>query len=105
MIQGGDPLNNGTGGPGYHFDDEVAPELGHQPGTLAMANAGPGTSTNGSQFFIDEVEASWLKGYTIFGKCKEVDVVSRIAGAPRGPADKPEIPIAITRITIARGEL
>src|SRR4051812_13974101 len=58
MIQGGDPLNNGTGGPGYHFDDEVAPELGHQPGTLAMASAGPGTGTNGSQFFIDEVEAS-----------------------------------------------
>ncbi len=105
MIQGGDPLNNGTGGPGYHFDDEVAPDLTHQPGTLAMANAGPGTSTNGSQFFIDEVEASWLKGYTIFGKCKEVDVVSRIAAVPRGAADKPEIPVAITRITIARGEL
>ncbi|HEX8114179.1 MAG TPA: peptidylprolyl isomerase [Kofleriaceae bacterium] len=105
MIQGGDPLNNGTGGPGYHFDDEVAPDLTHQPGTLAMANAGPGTSTNGSQFFIDEVEASWLKGYTIFGKCKEVDVVSRIAGVPRGAADKPELPVAITRLTIARGEL
>jgi peptidyl-prolyl cis-trans isomerase A (cyclophilin A) len=105
MIQGGDPLNNGTGGPGYHFDDEVAPDLTHQPGTLAMANAGPGSSTNGSQFFIDEVEASWLKGYTIFGKCKEVDVVSRIAGVPRGAGDKPEIPVAITRITIARGEL
>ncbi len=105
MIQGGDPLNNGTGGPGYQFDAEVAPDLTHQPGTLAMANAGPGTRTNGSQFFIDEVEASWLKGYTIFGRCKEVDVVSRIAGVPRGAADRPEIPVAITRITIARGEL
>jgi peptidyl-prolyl cis-trans isomerase A (cyclophilin A) len=102
MIQGGDPLNNGTGGPGYKFDDELAPDLTHQPGTLAMANAGP--STNGSQFFVDEVESGWLKGFTIFGKCKEVDVVAKIAGVPRGANDRPDAPVAITRVTIARGE-
>jgi peptidyl-prolyl cis-trans isomerase A (cyclophilin A) len=104
MIQGGDPLGNGTGGPGYKFDDELAGDLTHQPGTLAMANAGPGT--NGSQFFIDEVEASWLNNHhTIFGRCKEVELISRLAGAPRGPGDRPDAPITIVRITFARGEL
>lgn len=104
MIQGGDPLGNSTGGPGYKFEDELAPDLTHQPGTLAMANAGP--HTNGSQFFIDESEPSFLNGhYTIFGKCKEVDVVSRIASVPRGPSDRPQTPVTITRITIARGAL
>ena len=102
MIQGGDPLGNGTGGPGYKFDDEIVPGLTHQPGTLAMANAGPGT--NGSQFFVDEIEASWLNNHhTIFGQCKEVDVVSRITKVPRGAADKPQTPVTITRITFARG--
>jgi peptidyl-prolyl cis-trans isomerase A (cyclophilin A) len=102
MIQGGDPLGNGTGGPGYKFSDEIASDLTHQPGTLAMANAGP--DTNGSQFFINEVETGWINGhYTIFGRCKEVDVVTRIAGVPRGAADKPDAPITIARITFARG--
>ena len=104
MIQGGDPLGNSTGGPGYQFNDEIAADLTHQPGTLAMANAGPNTA--GSQFFIDESAPSFLDGhYTIFGKCKEVDVVSRITGVPRGPNDRPTTPVAITRITIARGAL
>ncbi|HMG20064.1 MAG TPA: peptidylprolyl isomerase, partial [Kofleriaceae bacterium] len=103
MIQGGDPLGNGTGGPGYKFDDELAADVKHQPGTLAMANAGP--STNGSQFFIDEVEASWLDGHhTIFGRCKEIDVINRITGVPRGRDDRPEAPVTISRITIARGD-
>jgi peptidyl-prolyl cis-trans isomerase A (cyclophilin A) len=104
MIQGGDPVGRGTGGPGYTFDDELAPDLTHQPGTLAMANAGP--RTNGSQFFIDEVEAGWLNNHhTIFGRCKEIDVISKIAAVPRGRDDKPDEPVTITRLTIARGAL
>ena len=104
MIQGGDPLGVGTGGPGYTFDDELPPDLTHKAGTLAMANAGP--STNGSQFFIDEIEANWLNNhYTIFGQCKEVDIVTKIAGVSRGPNDKPDSPVTISKITIARGTL
>ena len=103
MIQGGDPLGTGTGGPGYRFQDEFHPELRFdRPYLLAMANAGPGT--NGSQFFIDEIEASWLNDhYTIFGQCKEIDVVTRIAAVPRGASDRPSEPVTLTKITIARG--
>jgi peptidyl-prolyl cis-trans isomerase A (cyclophilin A) len=102
MIQGGDPVGIGIGGPGYQFGDEISPALTHQPGTLAMANAGPGT--NGSQFFINEVATPWLNGHhTVFGHCKEVDVVKDIANVPRGPNDMPSDPVTITKLTIARG--
>ena len=79
MIQGGDPRGTGSGGPGYRFDDEVNNGLVFdKPGLLAMANAGPGT--NGSQFFITEVNPDHLNNkHTIFGQCKEVDIVKKIA--------------------------
>jgi peptidyl-prolyl cis-trans isomerase A (cyclophilin A) len=104
MIQGGDPLGAGSGGPGYQFGDEIAPSLTHQPGSLSMANAGPGT--NGSQFFINEIATPWLNGrHTVFGQCKEVDVVTAITNVPRGGGDVPREPVRITRLTIARGTL
>lgn len=73
MIQGGCPQGNGTGGPGYQFEDECSDELPHDtPGKLSMANAGPGT--NGSQFFITHVETSWLNGkHTVFGEVVDAE--------------------------------
>jgi peptidyl-prolyl cis-trans isomerase A (cyclophilin A) len=82
MIQGGDPLGNGTGGPGYKFADEIGPtNRFDRSGLLAMANAGP--NTNGSQFFITEVPTPHLdRGHTIFGEVvKGGDLVPKIAGA------------------------
>jgi peptidyl-prolyl cis-trans isomerase A (cyclophilin A) len=110
MIQGGDPLGNGTGGPGYQFADEMpkGPQFDYTPGTLAMANSGP--NTNGSQFFImhGDLSGRLPKNYNIFGKVVEgMDVVNEIASAPTemgnsGEQSKPAKPVMIRKVTITR---
>jgi len=86
MIQGGDPLGNGMGGPGYTFEDEFSSELRHRrPGMLSMANSGP--DTNGSQFFITHVPTPWLDNkHTIFGRVvdeKDQTVVNNIVAGDK----------------------
>src|SRR5262245_42790636 len=90
MIQGGDPLGNGTGDPGYEFEDETSNGLKFdRPGLLAMANRG--ANTNGSQFFITESDnIAHLNGrHTVFGACEPLDVVKKIARVPKGMRDRP----------------
>ncbi len=113
MIQGGDPLGQGIGGPGYNFDDEIHPELQFsEPYLLAMANAGqrrdPVTGkvggTNGSQFFISVAATPWLNGkHTIFGKVVDDEskaVVDAIATTKTGAQDRPVTDVVLQSVEI-----
>jgi len=111
MIQGGDPTATGNGGPGYEFQTEVSPDLKHEAGTLSMANAGP--NTNGSQFFITEGAIDRLDGkYNVFGRCKDLDVVKKIARVettvqpddPNQEKSRPVQEVKLVKVTIAGGE-
>ena len=104
MIQGGCPIGNGTGGPGYNFKDEFNPSLRHDSeGILSMANAGP--NTNGSQFFITLEPTPHLDDrHSVFGKViKGMEVVRDIGKVETGPNDRPRKPVVINSVTIERG--
>jgi cyclophilin family peptidyl-prolyl cis-trans isomerase len=101
MVQGGDPRGDGTGGPGYTFEDEQN-QHGVVRGALAMANAGP--NTNGSQFFIVTADACpWLDGkHTVFGRVTSgMDVVDTIEQVDTGPGDKPREDVRIESVTLS----
>jgi peptidyl-prolyl cis-trans isomerase A (cyclophilin A) len=101
MIQGGDPLGNGAGDPGYSFRDEFSDLRFDRPGRLAMANSGP--NTNGSQFFITVVPTPHLNNkHTIFGQCEDMTVINKIISAPTGRDDRPIHPVTINHITIVK---
>jgi len=105
MIQGGDPAGDGTGSPGFKFDNEIDPNLKFdRPGLLAMANSGP--NTNGCQFFITVAPAEHLNGnYSIFGEVASgQDVADAISKVSRNSNDKPDTPIKITAIAVRRVE-
>jgi peptidyl-prolyl cis-trans isomerase A (cyclophilin A) len=103
MIQGGDPLGKGYGGPGYKFEDEFSPSLRHRAaGILSMANAGP--DTNGSQFFITLAPTPHLDNrHTVFGEIVEgLEVVRKIGKSKTGPGDRPVKDVVMTKVTIER---
>ena len=101
MIQTGDPTGTGMGGPGYKFADEFSPNLKFdKAGVVAMANSGP--NTNGSQFFITDAPTGWLNNkHSIFGQVTQgIDIVKKIATAPRDAGDKPKSEIKMTKVTV-----
>lgn len=105
MIQGGDPLGKGIGGPGYNFADEFNSELTFdRPYLLAMANAGP--NTNGSQFFITVVPTAWLTmKHSIFGEVADQasrDVVDAIGAVETASQDRPKVDVVINSVTVER---
>jgi cyclophilin family peptidyl-prolyl cis-trans isomerase len=103
MIQGGDPMGTGSGGPGYKFPNEIVDSLQHDSkGILSMANSGP--NTNGSQFFITLKETPWLNGmHTVFGKViKGSEIVDQIGAVETGPNDKPVEPVVMEAVNIIR---
>lgn len=107
MIQGGDPLGQGVGGPGYRFDDEINPDLDfNEPYKLAMANAGlqMGRGTNGSQFFITTVPTTWLQGkHTIFGDVTDETsrgIAASLNKVPTDGRDKPLEDVVISGIDV-----
>lgn len=111
MIQGGDPIGTGTGGPGYAFDDEINPELTFaEPYLLAMANAGQrfGKGTNGSQFFITTDPTPWLQGkHTIFGAVTDPQsraVVDEIAAVATDGRDRPLEDVVIESVDVVSAE-
>ena len=103
MIQGGCPLGNGSGNPGYTFDDEINPNLKHdKAGILSMANSGP--ATNGSQFFITEVPTPWLDGkHTVFGQViSGIEIQDKISNVKTAIANRPENDVIINSVNIIK---